>query len=260
MLHHYYFVGTSLPSLQFGIVPDIDFEEFDRLLKENLTKDDYEQSLIYRHYHDILNIRAFLKGEELDPYGTLDFNTLEEAITERDGLPSYILHYLNTYESKEDRLHHFPELIAEYYRRAIDEAKGFLKNYLIFERELRFVMVGFRAKQMGRDVALELQYEDPEDEVPAQILAQKDTKTYVPPPKYEDMREIFEQNYHSPMSLYQAITEYKFNKIDEMIGLDVFSLDKIIGYMIQLILVESALKLDKKKGLEIVDKIVKESS
>lgn len=260
MFHRYYFVGTSLPPLQIGTAPDIRFEEFDRLLKNNLSKEDYRQSLIYRHYHDVLNIRALLKGEDLDIYGTLDPIELEEAVTDKDYLPSYVIQFLSAYPSKEERLKHFSELISEYFRQAVEKAEGFLKKYLTFERELRIVLAGYRAKQLGRDVALELQFENPDEELPAQILAQKDTKAFVAPPSFEDMQAIFEQNYHNPMALYQSIAEYKFNKIDEMIGLDTFSIDSILGYMIQLILVEHWMKLDKNKGLKIVDNIVKESS
>lgn len=260
MANFYYFVGTSLPPLKVGEKPDITFEEFERLLKDNLQKSDYAQTVALRRYYDIQNIRGYLKGEDLDPHGNWDRNDIEEVLVDHEGLPYYLAHFLDIYERKEDRLKHYPELMAEFFREEIADSTGFLKEYLEFERELRLVLVGFRAKQLKRDPAVELQYEDPEEDMIVQILSQKDAQSYEPPERFESLKPILLKNYQSPFALYQALCEYRFEKIEKMVGLDVFSFKRVLGYLAQLIIVEKWLELDKKKGLEIVDKIVKGSS
>jgi hypothetical protein len=45
-----------------------------------------------------------------------------------------------------------------------------------------------------------------------------------------------------------------------MVGIDFFSINRLLGYMVQLIIVEKGLELDKKQGMEIVDTIVKDAS
>ncbi|MFQ5728988.1 MAG: DUF2764 family protein, partial [Waddliaceae bacterium] len=142
----------------------------------------------------------------------------------------------------------------------IQLAEDFVQEYLAFEREWRLVLTGFRAKKLGRDVTAELQFEDPYDEVVAQILAQKDAKTYEPPIRYSDLKTLFEEHYGAPMDLYQALCEYRFRKIEAMYGIDVFSIGRILAYLAQLIIVEKWLDLDKKQGLQVVDAIVKEAS
>jgi hypothetical protein len=109
-------------------------------------------------------------------------------------------------------------------------------------------------------VAAELQFEDPDDEIVAQILAQKDAKTYEPPERYSDLKALFEEHYDAPMELYQGLCEYRFEKIVQMYGIDVFSIDRILAYLARLIIVEKWLDLDKKKGIQVVDAIVKEAS
>ena len=260
MMKNYYFLATALPDLQIGTPPDISFKTFDFLLKMNLAPEDYQQSVVMRRYYDIQNIRFFWMEEEWDPRGYYNENELEEALLTQMGLPGYVYEYLEKYEHLEERLHNFPALVSAYFLNEIAAAEGFLREYLIFEREWRLVLAGFRAKKLGRDVVAELQFEDPYDEVVAQILAQKDAESYEPPTRYGDLKALFEEHYDAPLELYQAMCEYRFQKVETMYGIDVFSISRILAYMAQLIIVEKWLELDKKQGLQVVDEIVKEAS
>lgn len=257
---NYYYLASALPELQIGYPPDINFKAMDALMRDNLTKEDYRSVAVLRLYYDIQNMRAFWMGEEIDSRGMYNEVDLEESLVTRLGLPEYVYAFLEKYDSKESRLKHFPALVTAYFTEESLNAEGFLREYLTFERELRIVMLGFRAKKMGRDVTAELQYEDPQDEIVAQVLAQKDSKTYEPPSRYSDLKAIFDQYFDEPLKLHQAICEYRFHKIEGMYEIDMFSIGRILAYLAQLIIVEKWLELDKKKGLEVIDTIVKEAS
>lgn len=258
----YYFIGTYLPALYFDIAPEISLPEFDNLLRDNLTRGDYQKTKVIRSLYDILNLRSLWLEEPLDPWGNLNENELEDALISLVGLPDYVYAFLDAHEKKADRLHHFPVLLAEFFRRVSKEcSKGFLRDYLSFEREWRLVFAGFRAKKLGRDLSIELQYEDPEEELIAQMLAQKDAQTYEPPEKYQDLKAIFDKFSDDPLALQRAIDEYRFNYIDSLVDIaDTFSIKRILAYMAQLIILLKWFELDKMKGIEIVDKIVKEIS
>lgn len=260
MRTNYYFLASALPELQIGYPPDINFLTLDALMKVNLTKEDYALTAVLRRYFDIQNIRAFWLGEELDPRGVYNEVDLEESLVTRLGLPEYVYTYMEKYDNKESRIKHFPALVSAYFKEESEAAEGFLKSYLTFERELRIVLTGFRAKRLGRDLISELQYEDPNDEIVAQVLAQKDSKTYEPPARFSDTKALFEQHYDEPLELYQALCEYRFQKIEEMYEIDLFSIGRILAYLAQLIIVERWLELDKNKGLEVIDTIVKEAT
>jgi hypothetical protein len=257
MKKNYYFVATALTPLQFGVQPEMSFEEFQRLLEINLTPSDYAKTQTIRRYYDIENIRAFWKGEEIDPRGSLYEIELEEALLSRDGLPGYVYDFIDAYDSKEKRLEHFASLITSFFREESKNADGLLKEYLQFERNWRLVLLGFRAKKLGKDLVSALQFEDPEDDLVAQILAQKDAKSFVAPEGYEDLQSIFETNADDPMELHIALNQYRYRKVEEMAGVELFSIDRILGYMVRLIIVEKTIELDKKKGLEIMDKVMK---
>ncbi len=258
MSRQYYFVGTALPSLHIGEKPEISWEGLQRLLRDNLTRQDYEKTKVLRRYFDILNMRAFLKNEPLDPFGNLNKNDIEEALLGESGLfPPYVMNYFDQYESKEDRIYHFPELIAAFFREEVDINSGFLNQYLNFERNLRLILTAYRAKQLNRDITKELQFEDPDENIIVQLLSQKDAKTFEPPEEFEDLKAILDDNYLSPLALHKALNEYRFKKLEDMGGLDVFSIERILSYLSRFFILEKWTALDKEQGLQIVDNIVK---
>jgi hypothetical protein len=257
---NYYYVTSSFPEVRIGGTTDINFRQLNLLLQDNLSKDDLEKTRVIRRLYDLYNIRSLWLKEELTLYGNYNDVELEDALIAQSVLPKYVFDYLEKYPTNDERIKHFPELIHNYFNIEIEKADGFLKKYLIFERDWRLVFAAFRAKKLGRDILEELQYEDPNRNLIAQILAQKDAKTFEPPFEYEELKPIFEANQDSPLALQQALDSYRFEKINSLLGVDMFSINRILGYMAQLILVEEWLKLDKEKGLEIVENIAKSAS
>lgn len=255
----HYFLGALLPELVIGEVPKIGFEELDQLLRDNLSAGEYSKTKAIRSLFDIFNLRSYWKGEPLDRYGNLSYGDLEEALATRSMLPGYIFDFIDKYSSNEERLEHYPELLVAFCRHASAQASGLFDYYLALERELRLVLAAFRAKTLGRDIYKELQYEDPEEELIAQILAQKDAVAYQPPEKYEEISHLFKRLSDKPLELQKALLEYRFNKIEEKVGLDLFSIDRILAYMIKLIIVERWQRMDKEKGLKIVENVLKVS-
>jgi hypothetical protein len=257
MEKNYYFLASSLPRLDFSVPPDISFSDLLFLLDTNLSDEDKGQTLVVRRYFDIENIRTFWKGDELDPHGIYDANELEDALVTGTGLPDYVYEYMEKFDKTDERIRNFPALISKYFEREIANASGILRDLLIFERECRLVLTGFRANLLGKDLVKELQFEDSHDEIVAQILAQKDAKTYEPPSRYDDLKALFMEHVNEPLKLYLAFLEYRFNRIGEMYGMNFFSIGRILGYLARLIIVEKSLELDKKRGLEVVDSMVR---
>jgi hypothetical protein len=257
---NYYFLGTLLPQLRIGEAPEIGFKELDQLLKENLSDRDFAKTKTIRYLYDLANLRAYWRGDPLDPNGNFTASELEEALVTRTRLPGFVFDFLDKYDSNEERLRHYPELLATFFRSSIQNESGFFKYYLTLERELRLVLVAFRAKKLGKDIYTELQYEDPEEDFIAQILAQKDAQVYEPPEKYEELKPILDKYYDQPIELHKALLEYRFNKIEEKLGNELFSIDRVLAYMIELIMVERWQHMNKQKGLQIIDSMLKEPS
>lgn len=257
---NYYFLASLLPELRIGIPPEIDFHELMHLMEMNLTENDREKVRVIRLYYDIQNIRSFWRGEPLSFRGNYDEVELEDALVTQDALPSYVFDFMKQYDSTEERLRHFASLLTSYYQSEVESTDGFLHDYLVFQRELRLVLTAFRAKKMGRDLLVELQYEDPNDDAVAQIIAQKDAVEYDPPENFSELKPLFEAHCEEPLELHKALVEYQFQKADELLGVDLFTINRILAYMVKLNFVEKWLELDKKKGMQLVDMIVKDAT
>lgn len=245
---NYYFLAASLPPLNLGVQPDIAFEELLNRLKINLNKEDYEKSVVLRRYFDLVNIRALLLQEEIDPRGNLNEKELDEALLIKSLLPDYVFDFLDQYETSRERIAHFPELIARFFSEEIPKQKGFLKRFLTFEREWRLVLIGLQAKMAGRDIAKELQFEDFSDPLVAHLLAQKDAESYEPPVEYRELKEKLQTAGNDPWEYYRVLAEFRFNRIEELAGNVLFSIDWILGYMARLIIVEHWNELDEERG------------
>lgn len=233
--------------------PEISYEEFLHLLEDNLTAKDWEKAKTFLLYYDLQNLKAFWKNEAIEHKGNLNEWELEEAVVTQEGFPEYVYTYFYQHDSLESRLQHFPELISKYFAEESLSSKGFLRDYLRFEKEWRLVLTGFRAKQLGRDIVQELQFEDPQEELVAQILAQKDAKTFIAPEMYQDLQALFEEHADKPLDLYNALAEYRFQKIEELLGVDLFSIERILGYLAQFLIVEEWHALSKDHGMQIIN-------
>ena len=256
----YYFLAISLPKLQLGEPPDMSFEEFQRLLVENLSADDLAKTKRVRWYFDLENLRRYLLKEPLDKWGNLNENDLEETLLTRpEGvLPKYVYEFLDANPTKPERLKNFPLLLIKYFETESQKQSGFLSHYAAFERNLRLALLAYRAKRMGRDLAKELQFQDPEDPFIVQLLSLQEAPTYMPPYDFEGLTHFLKTYENEPMELQKALTEYRFEKIEELVNFDEFSIDRILAYMLQYIQVDKWQAYDKEQGKLIVDSLVKD--
>lgn len=257
---NYYFFASALPPLQIGIPPELNFREFDVMARTDLKSHDMRQLWVLRLYYDILNIRSFWRKEPLSYRGNYDEKELEDALVTREGLPSYVYDFMDLHEEVKDRLHNFSAILVAYFATELPQSEGFLHRYLSFERSMRLVLTALRTKKLERNVINELQYEDPDDDLVAQILAQKDSSSYEPPEEFADLKVIFEEHCEAPLELQKALDEYRFSRVEQLVGVDLFSFDRILGYAAQLIIVEKEFELNKEKGMEVVESIIKDVS
>lgn len=245
------FVGTALPDLKIDHPPEVGFEEYNRLLQDNLDESEYAPFKTLRLFYDLENIRLFWKNRNLNIRGNFSLKDLEEESLNQAIFPLWMIEYLEKYATIEDRLLHFSEMSSNFFKLEAESATGFLKKYFNFERELRLLLAAMRAKMLNRDLSKELEGEDLDDPFILDILAQKEGKSYTLPPEYQDLSNYLKKD---PLDLAQNIDEYRFNKIEELIGLEVFSSDRLLAYMAQLFIVEK--RTHSKTGDEILNQII----
>ncbi|MBA2726581.1 MAG: DUF2764 family protein [Parachlamydiaceae bacterium] len=258
-----YFIGTLLPDLEIGQPAPISFEKLIQLFRDGLSTEENRQVEVIRRYFDIENLRAYWKGDILNPKGLLNKQELEESLFFEKNFPRYVFQFLDTYETVDLRLKHFAELIAAYYREEAASAKGFLKAYLIFERKLRLFQVAFRAFQLKRSLLEELHFESADEQLVQTLLDLEDGSIFLPPEEYEELHYIFKNNANTPIKLFQALSVYRFTEVQKIVNCGVamqddsnmacslslqddFSIDRFLGYLVQLIIIEKWNELNSK--------------
>lgn len=252
-MHNYYFVAPLLPPLILGERPEITFEELMYRLELNLSKVDLQKVATIRRMIDLQNIRDLYLQKPLDSRGNLNEKELDEALLVQDFLPEYVFDFLGQFEDTKEKARHFSGLLARYFREEIEKQKGFLKQFLIFERELRLVLTALRAKKSKRDLIAEFQFEDFIDPFVAHILAQKDAEEYIPPIEFQSLKEQLQFHEKDPLQQYRTVMEFTFQHIEEMTGYPLFSLDWILGYVARLLLVEKWLEQDEMQAKRILE-------
>ncbi len=253
-MKNYYFVAPSLPPLVLGQAPEISFEELIHRLELNLSQEDLRQVKVLRLAIDLYNIRAHYSNQPLDPRGNLNEKELDDALLAEADLPPYVFEFLNQFEDVQEKVRHFFGLLSRYYTEEGRKAKGFLKQLLGFQRDVRLVLAAIRAKKLKRDVLKEFQFEDFTDPLVAHILAQRDMDTYEPPLEYQDLKNKIQAAGDDPLEQYKAVIGYELDRIEEMTGYPLFSLAWILGYVAKLLLVERYHMLDSGRGKEIIEK------
>jgi hypothetical protein len=252
----YYFLTTMLPQVSLQEPPRLSFEELIPLYLQNLTPADYEQFRRLRLWIDVQNMRLFWLGLELDPRGNWLKKALETQLLTGEQLPESVVGYLGRYESDEARLAHYAELYSAFLNEQIATSDGFLHDYLELERGLMLVAAAIRAKRLGRDLAKELASQDANDPLVAWLLSFRDASHVEAPIEFQRFAQILETHGEAPMELRRLLIQYRLDWITERTQDDPFSIDWLLGYAVQLLLVEQWFELDAAAGEMMIDAMV----
>lgn len=259
----YYFLGTLIDEVSFDHSPAIGASAFLELLKENLRRSDWRAIERVRLQIDIGNIQRHWQGFPLDPHGNLAHGELLEALENEAALPGYVQAFLEQHGDCEERRKHFGSLYSTFFREEIKAARAGLFGgaskamaaYFMLERDCRLILTAFRAKQLGRDLIHELQYEDAEDDIVAQLLAHKDAEHYELPFNYQDLKETLGSYGHDPMALQKGLLHYRWHKLKELLAPAPFSFESLLIHLVALISIERWQKLDKDRGQQVVNRL-----
>jgi len=246
----YYFLISSLPTLEFGKKPPIDFHQLFFSYKMNIEGKDFEKVRRFLLYFDCQNLVNLWREKPLDPWGYLDKKGIDEALLVDTVLPDFVFDFLKKYPEKEQRITYFPELLSSFFKTMIYEEKGFLKDYFVLQRSIRLLKTAFFTEDVGK----ELFFEDLSDLDIKDLLKRKNNysdKRF----DYKELAKILGNQKLDPLTLYTEYMKFQFYMIDRLLIENPFSIDQLIGYLAKLRIVEEMSKLDKEEGDKIVDEI-----
>ncbi|MBI5274377.1 MAG: DUF2764 family protein [Chlamydiales bacterium] len=255
-MSQYCFLQTVLPPLVFDSDPLISFEELMNLFEMNLSKDDLKKVALIKKVFDLRNLVELSTQSHLFPYGNLQKNELQDAISDKEFFDYEVFEFLSEHETPVEMRKHFYQLLTKFFQRQLQETTGFLLCFFTFEHHLRIAIAGYRAKKEGRDLVKELIFEDINDPFVMQILIQKDSASFEFPYEFQDLQKILTET-STPEEEYKAVLKYRFDYFMNDIYQKNFSIDPLLAYMVQLIYLEMLHKLEQIKGEEIINHLVR---
>lgn len=255
----HYFLLLSLAPLSLKAKPEISYAELKDLLLLNLSEVEYEKVFSVFEENDLYHLKAFWLGLSFQEEGAFDPSTIEERLLVQENLPSYLVDFLAKYETPLEKVRHFRELLASFYQEKEEGPEGFLQSWFGFEREVRLYLTAFRAKTLGRDLSVELQFEDPKDPTVAFLIAQKEGSELFVPNEWESLKNLFVQNGQDPERLHLALLEYRFEKLEELEEKMVpFSFDQVLVYVAKFLIVHRFFSQgDQQKGYLALEELSK---
>ena len=267
---YYYFV-SGLADLLFdsgGNLPDM--AEFRLELKNNLHPDDYYLSSILFLPYDNRNLISFLEGnedhwEELGNYSRDTFEEyvrfLEPVIQENDKLPDYMVKVISENSRSEEGLDVMKvrKLLYEgYVKMAFDSGNRFLKEWVVFETDLKNIFSFLNAKSLDIDPEPHMIGDNSFTEELLELFRSG-----------KDFSMSFESEYAS--AIFKIAMENEFferekridlfrcNYIDSITFFEFFSIDMILGYLIKYSIVRRWLGMDPETGRNMLQHFIKDT-
>lgn len=256
----YYYLSSSLTPLEFGDHPEMSFLFLCEKYKENLSQSDMQQLDVIRKKMDLMNIKKILRNEEIDKRGILNKKELQDVLNEESYFDEYVFEFLHKHEGNAEKILNFPELLNQFFKVEAEKAKGFLKDLLELQRNWRLILTSYRTKKQKGDLSKQLAFEDPYDVTVSSLFAQRDSTHFEAPEGYEEFAEMLISTKEDPMQQYRSFAEFRFRAIKELVQDNFFSLDYLIAYAIQVIILEDFHGINKKEGEKVLNTIVKDTA
>jgi hypothetical protein len=196
--------------------------------RQNLKEADKKKVAELQLFIDIYNIRAMLLDQPLDKRGSLSREALGQELYVGDKLPSFVKDFMDEKRGAAA----FPLLLLQFFEEAMKSSSPFLRTYFAFERDYRLVFAYLRAKKQGKEFLEELPVEERKEPL-VLSLSQGDI-----PQEFQLMATFLEDEEQSPEALFEKLSRYRFDKIDEMTNHSPFSIEYLLAYAAKLYILE----------------------
>jgi hypothetical protein len=257
-MRNYYYLAISLPDLEIENNAKIQFKELMDLFNDNLSKKDLQSVDDIRLYFDLTNLESLLLEQPFDFRGKLTEVEIVESLKYQMYFPNYVFEFFDKFKDKDEQIKNFPSLFAKYFSDFHNESSD-LKKLVIFERELRLALLGFRCIHFHRKIEEEFQHEDFTDETVQLTISDKAE------PKVLDeikLQKLFEKlkTATNALDVRACVETFRFEYYKEIQNQHPFTLVGIISYMMQLIIIENLEMKTPKGGVDILHYLLKDKN
>jgi len=258
---NYYYLVAGMPDIVLDQSKiSVTLSEFKEELKVNLHPADYklvELLFLEADNRNVLNIISQNIGK-FDNSGKFSFDELEEEIREPKNLPAYLKTFIISYKANtpiEAEMSWEDQLATLYYEYLFKADNKFLRDWFELECNIRNILAGFTARRHKIPVENLLVGNN----FINTAIRKSNAKDFGLLDEFTYMEKLMQINeYANLLERERAIDQLKWNYLDEQNTFRYFSIEVILAFIIKMKMVERWLKLDKKTGEEMFQKLVKD--
>lgn len=261
----YHYLISGLPGLYIGERVWTGITEFRNHLEVHLHPEDFTQVKHVLLHQDHQNLLHFLETGEIPPgsagnYTLEDLRNPEDHISgtgqAADPMPDYMRTILVKYASDKeqaDRPGVQRELDEGFLRLIMEQGNDFLRRYYTFHYDLNNLLTFIKsgAYQLNQEEYIT------GDTPHAQHLREYAGRNLATDPDLEQFDEILSISEKTSFTDQEkAIDQLRWRVIDEMNLFEYFTLDRILGYLLQMQIAARWEKLDRDSGEKQLRKLI----
>ncbi len=258
---------SGLPDLFFDDQKtDFSSVAFRDYLKNELTPDDVALTEHLFFPYDNINLLHFVfkQNKIFNPSGNYSRNFMEGLEDSVKQLPQYMtdfLYWIKETGQKEKSLQAETKLQTLFYENCMFIKNDFLREWFFFELNLKNIITIINCTDYNLDPSQHLIQISRNSNLNSILL-----KSHSKPESYEDdvpfahqIIRIWKSEY-SMVEKEKSIDKIKWQYLDECTFFHYFTIEKILSFVIKLMIIERWMKLDKKTGQELLHRFITELS
>jgi hypothetical protein len=247
----YYFLASYLPEI---LRDDIKLRvSLGDLLEErfHIPEPDWKEIELVLLGRDVLVLEKLLSGKTVSiSHSLFSVEFWQDQIKSPKEGPEFVLDFLRSTDLRSVGFKEIDRLYAGYFLHAFGTtANEFVRDYFIFQQNLRNVVAALRARQKGLDPS---EYLIGEGEV-VNILSSSTAEDFGLSLEFPWIESLIKAE--TPHERQAMVEQIQWDYLDEHAGPDPFDFRVILAYLLKLEILERQLALSEDKGMEIVRRL-----
>jgi hypothetical protein len=259
VIKNYYYLVSSLIEVSVDLGKKVvDINDVIDFCSEQLAPKDFEKLKMAFLFNDIKNITAYLQNKDFTYIYPAYYTEEEfrENLKDTDSFLPFMADYLIADKNQKrfyPELLNIDELILVFYQYLEDYKDEFIKEYYNFELNLLNFKTAFSLKKNNQPLLNKL---IPYGDYYNVILKSNTPDFGLSGTVYyiDKLVEVFKTD--DLVKIEKTIEDVRWDKLDDMTSMDHFTENTVISYIIKLSSVERWLKINEKKGEEMLNNLI----
>ena len=187
---------------------------------------------------------------------------MDEQIENPTEIPEYMTRFLKWVKNNEVKQHHLlteNTLYTFFYEFAANTKNHFLRDWFLFELKIKNLITAFNCLTFKYEMSNHLIHTKETNVMNSLLLGNRLKPEYFEDeiPFAQDIIKAIESDMEM-IEREKAIDKIKWDYLDEQTFFHYFTIEKILSYTIKLKMIQRWMKLDRKAGKELLEKLVAE--